>query len=71
VKSMKLMGREFGRRTVALFWCAVVGIVSGVLIYMQMIPILYVLATLSLVVLLLVVSFSDLENVGRDAIDGQ
>ena len=55
----------------ALFWCAVVGIVSGVLIYLQMIPLLYVLATLTLVVLLLVVAFSDLENVGRDAIDGQ
>jgi choline-glycine betaine transporter len=67
---MVLMGREFGRRTVAIFWCAVIGIVSAVLIYLEMIPILYVLATLALVVLLLVVAFSDLENVGRDAIDG-
>ncbi|HJS51510.1 MAG TPA: hypothetical protein VJ781_06390 [Pyrinomonadaceae bacterium] len=68
---MMLMGREFGRRTVALFWCAVVGIVSGIFIYLQMIPLLYVLATLALAVLLLVVAFSDLENVGRDAVDGQ
>ena len=68
---MMLMGREFGRRTVAIFWCAVIGVVSGVLIYTEMIPLLYVLATLALVVLLLVVAFSDLENVGRDAIDGQ
>jgi choline-glycine betaine transporter len=68
---MVLMGREFGRRTVAIFWCAVIGIVSGVLIYLQMIPLLYVLATLALAVLLLVVAFSDLENVGRDSIDGQ
>jgi hypothetical protein len=67
---MMFMGREFGRRTVALFWCAIVGIVSGVLVYLQMIPLLYVLATLALVVLLLVVAFSDLENVGRDTIDG-
>jgi hypothetical protein len=55
---------------VAIFWCTVIAIVSGVLIYLQMIPLLYVLATLALVVLLLVVAFSDLENVGRDAIDG-
>ena len=68
---MMLMGREFGRRTVALFWCEVVGIVSGIFIYLQMIPLLYVLATLALAVLLLVVAFSDLENVGRDAVDGQ
>ena len=68
---MMLLGREFGRRTVAIFWCAVVGIVSGVLIYLEMIPLLYVLATLALAVLLLVVAFSDLESVGRDAIDGQ
>lgn len=60
----------FGRRTIALFWCAVIGIVSGVLIVYQQIPILYVLATLSLVVLLLIVAFSDLENVGRDEIGG-
>jgi len=65
------MGKEFGRRTVALFWCAIVGIVSGLLIYFQMIPLLYVLATIALVGLLLIVAFSDLENVGRDAMDGQ
>jgi hypothetical protein len=68
---MKVMGKEFGRRTVALFWCAIVGIVSGLLIYFQMIPLLYVLATIALVGLLLIVAFSDLENVGRDAMDGQ
>ena len=67
---MLLMGREFGRRTVALFWCAVVAVVSGVLIYLQQIPLLYLLATIALVVLLLVVAFADLENVGRDTIDG-
>ena len=65
------MGKEFGRRTVALFWCAIVGIVSGLLIYFQMIPLLYVLATIALVGLLLIVAFSDLENVERDAMDGQ
>jgi hypothetical protein len=66
---MALFGKKFGRRTIALFWCAVVAIISGTLISLQLIPILYVLATLSLVVLLLIVAFSDLESVGRDAID--
>ncbi len=64
---MTLFGRRFGRRTVALFWCAVIAIVSGVLISLELIPVLYVLATLSLVVLLLIVAFADLESVGRDA----
>ena len=64
------MGKSFGRRTIALFWCGVVVVVTGVLIYLELIPVLYVLATLSLVVLLLFVAFADLENVGRDVIDG-
>ena len=67
---MALFGRNFGRRTIALFWCGVVVLVTGVLIYFELIPVLYVLATLSLVVLLLIVAFADLENVGRDVIDG-
>lgn len=67
---MAFLGRNFGRRTIALFWCGVVVLVTGVLIYLELIPVLYVLATLSLVILLLVVAFADLENVGRDAIDG-
>lgn len=67
---MALFGRNFGRRTIALFWCGVVVLVTGVLIYLELIPVLYVLATLSLVVLLLIVAFADLENVGRDVIDG-
>ena len=66
---MAILGRSFGRRTTALFWCAVVAIISGVLISLQMIPILYVLATLSLVVLLLIVAFADLESVGRDVVE--
>jgi len=42
-----------------------VAILIGVLIAYEQISILYVLATLSLVALLLVVGFADLENVGR------
>ena len=66
---MAFLGRNFGRRTTALFWCAVIAIVSGVLIALELIPVLYLLATISLVVLLLVVAFADLESVGRDAIE--
>lgn len=57
---------KFSRRTVALFWLLIVGIVLGVLLYLEQIAILYVLATLSLVALLLVVGFADLEHVGID-----
>lgn len=56
---------KFGRRTTALFWCLLIGIVIGVLIYLEQIAFLYVLATLSLVVLLLVVAFADLEGIRR------
>ncbi|MEO8648542.1 MAG: hypothetical protein ABI539_05190 [Acidobacteriota bacterium] len=57
------------RRMLAFIGLIIVGIVIGVLIYAQQISILYVLATLSLVVLLLVVAFADLENVGRNDMD--
>ena len=55
---------KYSRRSVALFWLAIVAIVLGVLIYFEQIAVLYVLATLALVVLLLIVGFSDLEKVG-------
>jgi hypothetical protein len=57
---------KFSRRTVALFWLLAFGAVIGGLIYFEHIAILYVLATLALVVLLLIVGFSDLEKIGRD-----
>ena len=62
--------QKFSRRTIALFWFLAVGIVIGVLIYLEQIALLYVLATISLVVLLLIVGFSDLEKVERSAIAG-
>ncbi len=54
----------------ALLWLIVVAIVIGTLIYLEQIAILYVLATISLVVLLVIVAFSDLESVGRDDVGG-
>jgi membrane protein implicated in regulation of membrane protease activity len=57
--------KSLGRRTTALLWLIGVAIVIGVLIAYEQISILYVLATFSIVALLLIVGFSDLENVGR------
>lgn len=61
---------KFSRRSIALFWFAIVAAVIGVLIYIEQIAILYVLATLALVGLLLIVAFADLENVGRENLVG-
>lgn len=58
---------SLSRRTKALFWCIVVGIVIGILIKYQLIQVLYVLATLALVALLLIVNFADLEKIGASA----
>jgi hypothetical protein len=58
--------KKMSRRMVALLWLLAVSIVIGVLIAYEQISILYVLATLFLVVLLVIVGFADLENVGRD-----
>jgi hypothetical protein len=62
--------RKIGRRATALLWLLGIAIVIGTLIYLEQIAILYVLATITLVGLLLVVAFSDLENVGRENIQG-
>lgn len=62
--------QKFSRRTIALFWFLAVAVVIGVLIYLEQIALLYVLATVSLVALLLVVGFSDLEKIGHEAAEG-
>lgn len=49
----------------ALLWMALVSVIIGTLIAYEQISILYVLATLSLVALLLIVGFADLEGVSR------
>jgi uncharacterized membrane protein len=67
---MSTIQNKFSRRAVALFWVSIIAVVISILIYFEMIPILYVLATLALVVLLLVVGFSNLEDVGRENIEG-
>jgi len=61
---------KYSRRLIALFWLFLVCIVIGTLLYFEQIAVLYVLATLSLVLLLLVVGFADLEKVGRENIEG-
>jgi len=61
---------RYSRRIIALFWLLLISIVIGTLLYFEQIAILYVLATLSLVLLLLVVGFADLEKVGRENIEG-
>jgi len=60
---------KYSRRSIVLFWLAIVGAVIGVLIYFQQIALLYVIATVALVALLLIVSFSDLENVGVENLE--
>lgn len=61
---------RYSRRSVALFWLVVVSIILFTLLYLEQIAVLYILATLSLVILLLVVGFADLEKVGREKIEG-
>lgn len=62
--------QRLGRRTIALFWFLAVAVVIGILIYLEQIALLYVLATIGLVILLLIVGFADLENVNRDTVEG-
>lgn len=54
----------------ALVWLLVAAVVVGVLVYLEQIALLYAVATVALVVLLLVVAFADLEQVGKDGSSG-
>lgn len=56
---------NLSRRTIAVLWMLGAAIVIGLFIYFEQIAILYVVATLGLILLLVIVAFSDLENVGR------
>ncbi len=67
---MNTQQQRFSRRTIALFWLAVLAVLIGTLIALEQIAILYVLATVSLVILLLIVAFADLEKVGADGSGG-
>lgn len=60
---------KYSRRTVALFWSVLVAIVVAALLVYEQIAVLYVLATVALVVLLLIVGFADLEKVGRQDLE--
>lgn len=66
---MAVKENRFSRRVVALFWLLAVSVLIGILLYLEQIALLYVIATLSLVALLLIVGFSDLEKVGRESAD--
>jgi uncharacterized membrane protein YcaP (DUF421 family) len=57
--------KMLSRRMTVFVWLLVIGAVIGTLIYFEQISVLYVLTTLSLVALLLIVGFADLEGVGR------
>lgn len=54
----------------ALIWLVGVAIVIGILIAMHQIAVIYLLATVALSVLLLIVAFSDLENIDRQDLVG-
>ncbi len=58
--------KKFSPRMIAFLASIAVAIVIAVLIAKEQISVLYVLVTLSLVVLLLIVGFADLEKVSLD-----
>ena len=68
VKIMVEKQNKFSRRAIALFWLLAVSLVIGILIYFEQLAVLYVLATVSVVALLVTVAFADLEKVGTEGI---
>lgn len=67
---MSEIKNRFSRRMIAFFWSVLLVIVVTALLYFEQIALLYVLATLGLTALLLIVSFADLEKVGRENLEG-
>jgi low affinity Fe/Cu permease len=67
---MSNLTNRFSRGTIFVFGLILVAILVTILLAYELIAVLYVLATLALVVLLLTVAMSNLEDVDRDAVDG-
>jgi hypothetical protein len=67
---MATTGNKLSRRSMALIWLLAAALVIGVLVAFEQIALLYAVATVALVVLLLVVAFADLEQVGKDGSSG-
>lgn len=64
------MKTKLSRRSTVFIWIGGIGVVIGTLIYLEQIAVLYLFATIALVVLLLIVAFSDLENIDRETAEG-
>ena len=62
---------KLSRRSKAVLIVLAAAFVIGLFIYFEQIALLYVVATLGIVLLLLIVAFADLENVGREKLDPQ
>lgn len=60
---------KLSRRSKALLIILAAAFVIGIFIYLEQIALLYVVATLGIVLLLLIVAFADLESVGREKLD--
>jgi hypothetical protein len=59
---MKTKNSRMSRRTTTLIGCAVIAAITITLLYFERVDILYVLATLAIVVLLAIVANADLEG---------
>ncbi len=57
--------KKLSRRQSIFLSLGVITIVIGTLLYFEQISVLYLLATISLVALLLIVAFSDLQEMGK------
>ena len=62
---------KLSRRSKALLIIIGAAFIIGLFIYFEQIALLYVVATLGIVLLLLIVAFADLESVGRETLDHQ
>ena len=58
----KKIVRRYSRRGITLFYGAIIAVIVIALLYFEQIAALYLLATISLVVLLVVVAMTDLET---------
>ena len=56
---------KMSRRKSIFLSLGVVAVIIGTLLYFEQISVLYLLATISLVALLLIVAFSDLQEMGK------
>lgn len=71
MKSTTFIQPTFSRRKKVFSITLITAGIIAILLYFEQVEVIYISSTLGLIILLLIVAFADLENVGKEKIEGE